>query len=191
MSRGHRKPTISLPRGRVHHSTAIVARVSYSDGVGAAELWVEAYQGEVLGEALFGLLAQREEDPQHRRQLEGLTLLERATRDLADPVFVRRSLDHGDSAGTVRSATEMADALAGVQWDDFLGSFEPVITQFLAKYRALVDLADDDFEAEIAEAYVAHEQALASFIRRALGQEAGEPLQPIFELPHVAAALPA
>ena len=179
------------PPGTADHTAADVTAFSYSDGVGAAELWVEAYQGEVLGEALFGLLAKREEDPHHRRQLEGLTLLERATRDLAGPVFVRRSLDHGDSAGTVRSATEMADALVDVRWEDFLGSFEPVITQFLTKYRALVDLAEDDIEAEIAEAYVAHEQALASFIRRALGQEAGEPLQPIFELPHVAAALPA
>jgi len=26
----------------------------------ADELWVESYQGEVLGEALFGLLAQQE-----------------------------------------------------------------------------------------------------------------------------------
>ena len=43
-------------------------------------------------------------------------------------------------------------------------------------------------KAQIAEAYVAHEEALAAFARRVLGQEAGEPLEQILALPHVAAA---
>jgi hypothetical protein len=51
-----------------------------------------------------------------------------------------------------------------------------------------VELATDKAERNIAEAYVAHEKALAVFIRRALGQEAGEPLQAILALPHIAAA---
>jgi hypothetical protein len=35
--------------------------------MGANELWVESDQGEVLGEALFELLATRETDPVRRR----------------------------------------------------------------------------------------------------------------------------
>ena len=84
----------------------------------------------------------------------------------------------------------MADAVAGLTWEEFLGSFEPIVTEFLAKYHQLVELAPDEIEREIAEAYVAHEEALAAFARRALGQEAGEPLQLILALPHVAAAIP-
>jgi hypothetical protein len=87
------------------------------------------------------------------------------------------------------SAAQFAEALAGTSWEEFLGSFEPVISQFLAKYRQLVRLADDDTERKIAEAYVAHELALASFVRRSLGHEPGEPLAEILALPHVAAAL--
>ena len=97
----------------------------------ADELWVEVYQGEVLGEALFGLLTEREQDPARRRQLETLVVLERSTKELAE----------------------------------------------------------DDSEREVAETYVAHERALASFARRVLGQEPGEPLEPILSLPHVAAAV--
>ena len=154
----------------------------------AHELWVESYQGEVLGETLFGLLAERQEDPGRRRQLEVLTFLERATKELAEPVFERQGFDRGDSAATVASATALADALADTPWEEFLGSFEPITTQFLAKYRELVELAPDETERQIAEAYVAHEEALAAFARRVLGLEAGEPLEQILALPHVAAA---
>jgi hypothetical protein len=155
--------------------------------MGAEELWVESYQGEVLGEALFGKLAELQEDPERRRQLEVLILLERSTKQLAEPVFDKRSLDRGDTAATLAQAAELADALAGISWEEFLGSFAAITDQFLEKYFQLVDLAPDDREREVAEAYVAHEQALAAFARRALGQEAGEPLELIFALPHVAA----
>ena len=154
----------------------------------ASELWVESYQGEVLGEALFGSMADREQDPEHRRQLQVLTLLEKATKEIAEPVFERRELDVGDTAATLATAKELADALAEISWEEFLGSIEGITVQFLAKYRELVELATDDFERGIAEAYVAHEEALACFARRALGSEPGEPLELIFALPHVVAA---
>lgn len=154
----------------------------------AEQLWVESYQGEVLGEALFGLLAERQQDAERRHQLEVLTLLERATKELAEPLFERRGLNRGDTASSVSSARDLADAVSELTWEDFLNSFEPVISQFLAKYRQLVELANDDVEREIAEAYVAHEQALAVFALRALGREPGPPLEAILALPHVAAA---
>ncbi len=152
----------------------------------ADELWVESYQGEVLGEALFGLLAQRESDPEHRRHLEELTLLERATKQLAEPLFERRALDRGDSAASVSLAAAMVDGTTAFVWDEFLRALLPVTTEFLAKYHELVDLASDDDERAIAEAYVAHEVALATWARRSLGEEAGEPLELILALPHVA-----
>ncbi|HEY2814817.1 MAG TPA: hypothetical protein VGJ03_15230 [Acidimicrobiales bacterium] len=153
------------------------------------ELWVESYQGEVLGETLFGALAERQKDPTRRHQLEVLATLERATKELADPVFEARSLDRGDTAATVASATQMADAVAAMPWEQFLASIEPVTTQFLAKYRELVTLATDDTEHQIAESYVAHEQALAAFARHALSNDAGDPLAEILALPHVAAVV--
>lgn len=157
----------------------------------AEVLWVESYQGEVLGEALFALLAEREQDPGHRHDLEVLTLLERRTKELAEPVLARRGLDGGDTDASRSTAAELADGLVGTSWEDFLGSFEPVISQFLAKYRQLVELAGDEEERAVAEAYVAHELALAAFVRRSLGAEPGDPLARILGLPHVAAGLPA
>lgn len=152
------------------------------------ELWVDSYQGEVLGEAFFGLLAERESDAERRGQLEILALLERATRELAEPLFDRHHLDRGDSAASRQAAAELADGVASLSWDEFLGSFEPVISQFLEKYRQLAATSSDDEDRLVAEAYVAHELALAAFVRRSLGQEPGEPLEQIAALPHVVAA---
>ena len=157
------------------------------DAMSAADLWVDAYQGEVLGEALFGALVSRQSDPERGHQLEVLTMLERATKELAEPVLERRGLPRGDSASSIEMGRELAAGVADVPWDDFLRSFEPVTSQFLAKYRRLVELAVDETELAVAHAYVDHEQALMVFVRRALGEEPGEPLEPILTLPHVAA----
>ena len=154
----------------------------------APELWMESYQGEVLGETVFGWLAGREDDPEHKYQLQTLTRLERSTKELAEPVFVRAGIDRGDTGATVAAALELAGAVADMSWEEFIAGIIPITVEFLAKYRQLVELAVDDFERQIAEAYVAHEEALASFARRAIGQEAGEPLELILALPHMALA---
>jgi hypothetical protein len=154
----------------------------------ADELWIESYQGEVLGEALFGLMAQRETDPERRAQLEALTLLERATKELAEPVLARRGIDAGDTDASLATAKEFADALADASWDDFLRQLTPVTAQFLAKYEELVALCGDADDRAVAMQYCAHERALASFAHRSLGDEPGEPLEKIFALPHVTAA---
>jgi hypothetical protein len=152
------------------------------------ELWVEAYRGEVLGETLFGSLAERESDPSRREYLQLLTVLERSTRTLAEPVLDRRGLDRGDTEATRAAATGMVDAVAAMTWDDFLASIEPVANTFLATYRRLAEIATDDDERAVADAYVAHELALVSSARRALGTEEGDPLEPILGLDHVARA---
>lgn len=152
------------------------------------QLWAEAYQGEVLGEALFRLMADREDRPDRRHQLEVLALLEHSTKELAEPVFDAQGLDRGDSEGTMARAREMADLVAAMSWEQFLASIPPATAAFVATYRQLAGLAEDEEERAIAEAYVAHEEAFVAFARRSLGTEAGDPLEPILALPHVAAA---
>jgi hypothetical protein len=159
--------------------------------MGVAELWTESHQGEVLGETIFGWLAAHEYDEERRHQLETLTLLERATKDLAEPVFDRLGYDRGDTEATVKAATAAAERVAEGTWAQFLAGTEAVTAQYLVKYEELVELTSEDFEREIALAYVAHEKALAAFARRAQGKEDGEALAPILALAHVAAAAPA
>jgi len=156
--------------------------------VEADELWTEAYQGEILGELVFTLMAERAEDPQRRRVLETLALFERSTKELAAPLLARRGIPPGDNEATTAESATMAHAAADLPWRDFLGFFQPEVSEFVAKYRRLVTLAGDDDERRIAEAYVAHEEALETFLRRSPGEEPGDPLEPILAVPHVAAA---
>jgi hypothetical protein len=158
------------------------------EAMSAAELWADAYQGEVLGEALFSELAGRQSDATRRHQLEVLTMLERCTKELAQPILAARDIASGDSAASAAAGRELGEGVADLPWDEFLRSFEPVTTQFLAKYRRLVVLATDDEERRVADAYVAHELALMAYVYRALGEETGDPLEPILALPHVARA---
>jgi hypothetical protein len=160
----------------------------YGLGMRADELWVESYQGEVLGEALFGLLAERQEDPIRRHQLEVLVLLEHSTKVLAEPVLDTRQLDRSDSSESLSAAQAFADALGSASWEDFAASILPVTEEFLGKYHELVALAADGAELDVARAYVAHEEALATFARRASGQESGDPLEAVLALPHVVSA---
>jgi hypothetical protein len=153
------------------------------------ELWREAYQGEVLGETVFGLLAQRIEDPERRRQLEVLTLLERSTKYLAEPVFERNGYDRGDVDALVASITAGIEHSATSPWEEMVRSTITIADGYLVKYRQLVELVDNADDRAVADAYVAHELALVSWARRALGEEAGDPLEPILALPHVAAAV--
>ena len=122
---------------------------------------------------------------EHRQQLQVLTRLEAATKELAEPVFQRRGLDRGIPPPHSQAA-ELAAAVAEISWEEFVGSIEPITAQFLEKYLQLVDLAADEEERAVAEAYVAHELALAAFARRALGKESGDPLELILALPHLA-----
>jgi acyl-CoA reductase-like NAD-dependent aldehyde dehydrogenase len=164
-------------------------RLGSVDVMRVAELWAECYQGEVLGETIFGLVADQEPDGLRRHQLEVLTQLERATKELAGPVFERNGYDRGDTDATVASARAGAAAAAQMSWTEFLASIEPVADTFLSKYRELVELVDNEADRAVAEAYVAHELALVEFARRALGAGSGDPIEPILALPHVAAAL--
>jgi hypothetical protein len=159
----------------------------YGEAVGVLELWVDSYQGEVFGEAVFASLAEHETNSERRHQLEVLTCLERRTKELADPVFERRGLDRGDTESSLASALLTAEAALHMSWDDVLNGILLFTVESLEKYRQLVQLATDKVEREIAEAYVAHEEALAVYARRSLGLEAGDPLELILALPHVEA----
>jgi len=60
------------------------------------ELWVRAYQGEVLGEALFGRIADRLDDPEQSAKMRVLARLERKTREAIVPSLERAGISQGD-----------------------------------------------------------------------------------------------
>lgn len=150
------------------------------------ELLIEAYQGEVLGEALFTALAERCDDDDGRRaKVEVLVRLEASTKDALRPALERRDLDTAPDPEVLQTATTFADAASAMPWEQLLASFEPTTTKYVATYRALGDAGEDP---ALVELLLAHERALAEFARRELAGDTATSTRPILDLPHVAAA---
>jgi hypothetical protein len=87
----------------------------------------------------------------------------------------------------VREGDALAKALTSVSWGDFMGSFEPVLSDFLAVYVRIGEL--DPSEQATADLLVAHELALGEFAKaEAEAAGAGDSdstLAPISALPHM------
>jgi hypothetical protein len=146
-----------------------------------AELWVRAYQGEVLGEALFGRIADRLGDPGRAAKMRVLATLERRTREAIVPAMERAGL----STEPDPEMLTLADALAAgdVEWDGFLAATEAITVQYIPLYERIGEL--DPTERAAAELLVAHEAALRSFARAELAGNPAGSLDAVTALAHM------
>ncbi len=146
------------------------------------ELWVRAYQGEVLGEALFGRLAERFEGPEHAAKLRVLSVLERRTREAIVPSLQRA----GISTDPDPEMATLAASLAAVEmgWTDFLSATETITAQYIPLYQRIGEL--DPSEREASELLVAHEAALRSFARAEVAGDTAGSLDAVYALAHMA-----
>jgi hypothetical protein len=147
-------------------------------------LLVKAYQGEVSGEVLFGIIAERSQDPERKRKFETLTQLEARTRQACLPAMVRHGLPTEPDPDTVANAKVMADVATAMTWEELLSSFAPITTQFVALYRRIGEISEED--RATSELLVDHEHALLTFAERELRGETENSLEPIESLPHMA-----
>lgn len=146
-------------------------------------LWVKAYQGEVSGEIVFGGVGACSNDPDHRRKMEVLRLLEARTKEACVPAMIRNGLSTDPDPQTVTEAEALAEMVAPLPWSDFMGAFEAITTEFLAVYRRIGEISPAD-RAE-SELLVAHEEALREFARREVAGRTDDSLALIEALPHM------
>ncbi len=146
----------------------------------AVRLWVESYQGEVLGEAYFAGMAKRVTDPALREKVDLLTCLERSTKELLQPVIKRLGVAAEPDEAVVDAAGNVTD----VEYLPMLKSFVAAAAEYLGRYtrlRALVEPAD----ASIVDQLIAHELAFELFARRELAGDSNNSTEPIRALSHV------
>jgi hypothetical protein len=146
-------------------------------------LWVKAYQGEILGEVLFGGIAEQLTDPERARKMRALATLERKTKEAAAPALRRAGLSTEPDPEMVSLATALVEATAQMPWNDIMGSFGPITSQYRAMYARIGEL--DPSEKETSDMLVAHELALASFARLELEGDTEHSLSEIEALPHL------
>lgn len=143
-------------------------------------IWVRAYQGEVLGEALFGRMADTCEDADRAAKLRVLSALERRTKEAIAPAMGRAGL----STEPDPEMLTLAEALAvPIPWEDFLGATEAITQQYIPLYERIGEL--DPSEREASDLLVAHEAALRAFARAELNGETANSLDQINALAHM------
>jgi hypothetical protein len=155
----------------------------FSPDDGVDTLWMTSYQGEILGEILFGRLADCLVDADQARKMRVLSTLERKTKEALVPSLERAGILTEPDPATVSSAEGLADALATTPWADVVGSIEAITNQYLALYRRIGEL--DPTEIEASELLVAHELALREFGRREVAGETATSLDAVTALPHL------
>jgi hypothetical protein len=145
-------------------------------------LWVKAYQGEVLGEALFGRMADRMHDEDHVAKMRVLAQLERRTKEAIAPALERAGLSTASDDESLQTAEALAGA-ADTPWKDLMATFEPITSQFCAMYRRIGEL--DPLEKEASDLLVAHELALRAFARAEIAGDTETSLDQITALAHM------
>jgi hypothetical protein len=147
------------------------------------EILAKAYQGEVLGEALFRGIAEQLDDEDHAAKMRVLSELERRTKEAAAPAVARAGVDTRPDPEVLGTAAALVPDAAAMGWDELMESFEPITSQYIPLYRRVGEL--DPAEREISELLVAHERALGAFARAELAGQASKSLEPIEALPHM------
>jgi hypothetical protein len=146
----------------------------------AVRLWVESYQGEVLGELYFAHMAERITDPALRAKIDLLTCLERCTKELLEPVIRRLGVSAEPDQATVDAVGNVSD----VEYLPMLETFVAAAAQYLGRYTRLRSLVEPS-DAAVVDQLIAHELAFELFARRELAGEKDTSTEPIHALSHV------
>jgi hypothetical protein len=166
-------------------TTALPPIFSPEDGI--EKLWVQAYQGEILGEILFGRLATILDDrnePAHAEALRVLATLERRTKEEVAPALTRAGLPTAPDQEQVDLATALAEGSADTSWEDLMSATVAITGQFVPLYQRIGELNPQ--ELAVAELLVAHEEALRDFAKAELAGQTSSSLNPVRALPHMA-----
>lgn len=145
-----------------------------------AELWEKSFQGEVLGEAYFVLMAEHTPEPDRRAKLEALAVLERCTKEMLARPMARLGLSTESDPDVLDGAAAVVD----FDYQSMLRALPQLAAAYLGYYRRLRELVDPEDHA-VADALIAHEMALELFAWRELSEESDASLDPVRALSHV------
>ena len=147
---------------------------------------VDAYQGEVLGEAFFALAAEREADGERAAKWRLVERLERHVKARLRPVLAARGLATDEDPARVEEGRKLATSLGPLAWPERMRAIAAGVQDYVARFRAADEAAGSDL-AEITGFVLAHEEALHAFFEREAagdGQKSTEPVVAFLETTH-------
>ena len=123
------------------------------------ELLLDAYKGELLGEALFATMAERQDLADHEAQIRTLAAIEGRTAATLQPLVAAAGLEC-DEEESRALGRELGSA--GGDWLGFVRALHDALPPFLADFVRLRELADDRHDRAFST-LVAHELAINAF----------------------------
>lgn len=136
------------------------------------DLLIEAYRGEVFGNAFFGALADAQPDDAQREKLRALQQVEAQTASCLRPLVDEAGIDAGDSASEAEGV-EMAGGVGELAWTVLLEGLRGALPAFLTKFERLQAIGGHE---EVLADLVAHEQAIDRFAALELDGRGAEAL---------------
>jgi len=150
---------------------------------GLAELWIRAYQGEVLGELLFGGIAEQLADPDQAARMRVVATLERRTKEATAPALERAGVPTDPDPEMEATATALLPGALAMTWIDLMRTIGPITEQYIPLYQRIGELSPT--ERETSDLLVAHEEALRAFARAEIAGDQESSLEPIRALAHM------
>jgi hypothetical protein len=155
----------------------------FSPEDGLDELWIKAYQGEVLGEVLFGGIAEQLDDPDQAAKMQMLATLEHRTKEATAPALQRAGISTDPDPEVVATASALLPGALTLTWADLMATIGPITAQYIPLYQRIGEL--NPAERETADLLVAHEAALRDFARAEIDGARSTSLEPITALAHM------
>jgi hypothetical protein len=150
---------------------------------GLAELWARAYQGEVLGELLFGGIAEQLGDPDQAAKMRVVATLEQRTKEATAPALRRAAISTDPDPEIVATAAALLPGALTLTWVELMATIGPIAAQYIPLYQRIGELCPA--EQETADLLVAHEEALRDFARAEIVGDQAASLDPINALAHM------
>jgi hypothetical protein len=135
-----------------------------------------AYEGEIIGEAMYAHLAGIAEDGYQRQAARLAADVERATAELLLPLIARHGVEV-DPDRAKQIGIDFTNDNIPQGWTNYFAMIQPLAEKALVGMERLHQLSDEADESAT-ERLVAHERALLEFIRRDLAG-AADPLEPL------------
>jgi hypothetical protein len=125
-------------------------------------LLLDAYKGELLGDALFAAAAAREANGEHAEKLRALQRIEANTASQLRPLVEAAEIQVSAQDEETVQAQGREIGAAGIEWDVFVKGLHDALPAYLANFVRLRTLAIDASDPALV-ALVVHEQAINAF----------------------------
>ncbi len=140
-------------------------------------LLLEAYKGELFGDAFFGALAEMQPDPERREKLKTLQTVEARTATSLRRLVGNAGL-HADPAVSRREGEKVAAGLDPEDWHELMRNLRDALPHYLEKFVRLREIARTPTDPAL-NALVNHEHAIERFAELELAgdEKSLKPLQ--------------